>query len=172
MTENEHAEHPPAKALVCIGLFVALWLVISLVILGAFGIKQGWPAFLTLPLFFLAGADQKQLGNVFVGGAVGLLMSAAVAPVVGFLAKSGLGLQLAILLTIFMVVFLIVALGGTIPLVFNNFNLVYFTVAIVFPQQQTISWLATLILGGAFFTGGTLLFVLKGLPKLMAPKAQ
>lgn len=157
MTE-QHA-HPPTKVLVTIGIIVAFWLLVSLVILGALGIKEGWPAFLPLPLFFLSGgSDKKQLINIFVGAVVGLLLAAALAPAVGFLVKSaGLGLQPGILLIVGLVVFLIIALGGVAPMLFNNFTFIYFTVAVIFPKQATLPWLETLIVGGAFFVGTCLL---------------
>jgi hypothetical protein len=169
---TEHAEHPPTKAMLYIGLFVGIWIVVCLVILGALKIESGWPAFLTLPLIFLAGPTKDNVSKCFVGGASGLIITWLVTPVVAFLATSaGLGMTPAILLTIFLVLFVIIGLGSTVPMVFNNFNLIYFTVAIIFPEQHTLLWIALLFLGGLVFTGGTLLFVQKALPKLMTPKA-
>lgn len=165
----EQHVHPPTKILVTIGIIVGFWIIVTFIILGAFGIHQGWPAFLALPLFFIAGgADKKQLINIFVGGAAGILICAAIAPVVGFLAKyAGLNVQLAILLTIFVFIVIIVGFGGIVPVVFNSFNLVYFTVAVIFPQQDTLRWLVTLVLGGAIFVGGTLLCMRYILPLLI-----
>jgi hypothetical protein len=170
MTGN--AEHPPTKAMLYIGLFVGVWIVVCLVILGALKIESGWPAFLTLPLIFLAGPTKENITNCFVGGTVGLIITWLLTPVVTFLATSaGLGMTPAILLTIFVILFLIIGLGSTVPMVFNNFNLVFFTVAIIFPTQHTLLWIGLLIIGGLVFTGGTLLFIQKALPKLMTPKA-
>ncbi len=166
MTEHTH---PPTKVLLVIGMVVAFWLLISLVILSALGIKEGWPAFLALPLFFLAGGtDRSQLINIFAGGIVGILMAAAIAPVVGVLiAGAGLPLDLAILLVVGILVFLIIALGGLAPLLFSNYTFVYFTVALVFSKQHTLPWLGTLILGGAFFVGACLLSLNFILPRLI-----
>lgn len=170
MTEHAH-EHPPTKILMTIGIIVGFWIIVTLVFLGAFGIHSGWPAFLALPLFFLVGgSDMKQLANVFVGGAAGLIISAGVAPAIGIgMMKMGLGLTPATLLVVFLLVALIVGLGGAVPLVFNNFNLVYFTVALIFvgkPEFQLVQWLTTLVLGGAIFVGGTLLCMNFILPRL------
>ncbi len=164
---SEHA-HPPTKVLMVIGVIVAFWLLVSLVIFGALGIHEGWPAFLTLPLFFMTGGtDKKQLINIFVGAVVGLLLTAALAPVIGFLVQAtGLGVQPAILAVVGLVVFLIIALGGVAPMLFSNYTFVYFTVAVIFTEQATITWLGTLILGGAFFVGACLLSMNYILPLL------
>lgn len=153
--------HPPTKVLVIIGIIVAFWLLVSLVIFSALGIKEGWPAFLALPLFFLAGGtDPKKLIDIFVGGIVGLIMAAAIVPVVTFLVTgAGLPQEAAILLVVGILVFLIIALGGIAPLLFSNYTFVYFTVALIFPTQNTLPWLGTLILGGAFFVGACLLSI-------------
>jgi hypothetical protein len=181
---TEHAQ-VPTKALVYIGLFVGIWLAVTMVLMTAFKISLGWPAYLTLPLFFLAGNDAKQLLNLFVGGAVGIILAACFFPIYAMLTPA-LGAQLTPLVIIFIIIFLIIALGNAVPMVFNNFNLVYFTAAIGFYTifygiaavtktpyalvPETLKMVVVMIVGGAFFTGGTLLFIQKAIPKLMAPK--
>ena len=97
-----------------------------------------------------------------------------------------LGAELTPLVVIFIILFLIIALGNAVPMVFNNFNLVYFTAAIGFYSvfygiaavtktpyalvPETLKMVVVMIVGGVFFTGGTLLFIQKAIPKLMAPK--
>ena len=56
-------------------------------------------------------------------------------------------------------VFLLIALGDVAHLLFNNYAFAYFTVALIFPEQLTVSWLATLVLGGIFFVGGFLIIL-------------
>jgi hypothetical protein len=165
MTEQTH---PSTKALVVIGIIVAFWLLVTLVILGVFGIKEGWPAFLTLPLFFLiGGTDKKQLVNIFAGGAVGILLAAVIPLAVKFLVTSaGLDQTLGILIVVGLLVFIIIALGGSIPMLFSNFTFVYFTAALIPAKQATIAWLGTLVLGGGFFLGTCLLSMALILPKL------
>lgn len=166
MTEHTH---PPTKVLVVIGIIIVFWLLVSLILLSAVGIKDGWPAFLALPLFMLTGGtDVKQLSSIFVGAVTGLIMAAAIAPVVTFLVKSGgMPQEFAILLVLGLLVFLIVALGGMAPMFFNNYNFVYFSVALIYPVQQTVPWLGTLILGGVFFIGSVLLSMKFIIPRLI-----
>lgn len=181
---TEHAQ-VPTKALVYIGLFVGIWLAVTMVLMTAFKINLGWSAYLTLPLFFLAGNDPKQLLNLFVGGAVGIILAACFFPIFAMLTPA-LGAQLTPLVIIFIIIFLIIALGNAVPMVFNNFNLVYFTAAIGFYTifygiaavtktpyalvPETLKMVVVMIVGGLFFTGGTLLFIQKAIPKLMTPK--
>lgn len=157
---SEH-EHPPTKVLVVIGIIVAFWLLVSLIILSVLGVKEGWPAFLALPLFFLAGGtDPKKLIDIFAGGITGLILAAAIVPIVTFLVKgAGVPQELAILLIVGILVFIIIAMGGLAPLLFSNYTFVYFTVALAFPAQNTLPWLGTLVLGGAFFIGACLLSI-------------
>ncbi len=166
MTEQVH---PPTKVLVVMGIIVVFWLSVSLILLSAIGIKDGWPAFLALPLFFLVGGtDAKELINIFVGAMTGLLMAAVIVPIVTFLVKSGgLPQDPAILLLVGLLVFIITAFGGIAPMFFNNYNFVYFSVALIYPAQQTVTWLGTLILGGAFFIGAILLSMKFIMPHLI-----
>jgi len=146
------------KETVIAGLIVGVWLVLTLIILSQFGISQGWPAFLTLLFFFESGTKTENLKNIFVGAAVGLLL-AAVMPSAASVLAPVLGMELALLLVVFVIVFLIIALGDVAHMFFNNYAFAYFTVALIFPQQATLEWLAVLILGGIFFTGGILTII-------------
>jgi len=98
------------KETAIVGLIVAAWLVVTLVILSLFGISQGWPAFLTLIFFFEAGAKTENLKNIFVGAVVGILLGAALHLLGGALAPA-LGVDLALLLIVFVIVFLIIFLA-------------------------------------------------------------
>lgn len=181
---TEHAQIP-TKALVYIGLFVGIWLLITMVLMTACKITLGWPAYLTLPLFFLAGNNPKDLPKLFVGGACGIILAALFFVLYAILTPV-LGAQLAPLLIIFVLMVLIIGLGNAVPIVFNNFNLAYFTAAIGFYTvfygiaavtktpyalgPETLKMVLVMLVGGAFFSGGVLLFATKGLPKLMMPK--
>lgn len=140
---------------------VALMVVITLVVLGIFKIKSGWPAFLTLLFFFESGAKTENLKNIFCGAVVGLLLAGALPYAVKALVPA-LGLEPAILLVVFIIVFLIVGLGDVAHMFFNNYAFIYFTVASIFPKQATLEWLLVTLLGGLLFTGGSL-----GLLKLL-----
>jgi hypothetical protein len=146
------------KETVIAGIIVGVWLVLTLIILSQFGISQGWPAFLTLLFFFESGTKTENLKNIFVGAAVGILL-AAVMPSSASVLAPVLGMEPALLLVVFVIVFLIIALGDVAHMFFNNYAFAYFTVALIFPQQATLEWLAVLILGGIFFTGGILAII-------------
>lgn len=146
------------KETVFAGLIVAAWLVLTLIILSQFGISQGWPAFLTLLFFFESGTKTENLKNIFVGAVAGILL-AAVTPVLVNVLIPVLGPELSVLLVVFVIVFLLIALGDVAHMFFNNYAFAYFTVALIFHQQSTWEWLAVLILGGVFFTGGILTII-------------
>lgn len=102
------------------GLIVAAWLCVTLVVLGIFKITQGWPAWLILLFFFESGANLKNLINISVGGIVGLLLSGVLPLAVGAIAPV-LGLQVSILIVVFIIVFLLIGLGDVAHMFFNNY---------------------------------------------------
>lgn len=157
---SEHGKGFKKETLIA-AFVVALMVVITLVVLGIFKIKSGWPAFLTLLFFFESGAKTENLKNIFCGAVVGLLLAGALPYAVKTLVPS-LGLEPAILLVVFIIVFLIVGLGDIAHMFFNNYAFVYFTVASIFPKQTTLEWSLVTLLGGLLFTGGSL-----GLLKLL-----
>ena len=132
-----------------------------MVVLGIFKIEQGWPAYLTLLFFFEKNGDVKNLPNIFVGAAVGLLLAALVPITVGAIAPT-VGVLAGSLIVVFIAIFLIIALGDVAHMLFNNYAFVYFTIALIFAKQwtwnMTIQWLIVLVAGGIFFTGGILVF--------------
>ncbi|HRW13452.1 MAG TPA: hypothetical protein P5549_10040 [Syntrophomonas sp.] len=178
------SEHPhiPTKILFYIGIAVGLIICILMVLATTFDIHTTWPAYLTLPIFFLAGNDTKQLPHLFIGACSGLIFTALF-----FIAYAALvpvlGAHLAPLLLVFVILVLIIGLGNVVPMVFNNYNLVYFTVAIAFYTvmfainpaypliPETLKMIGITLVGGGAFVGGTLLFIGKILPKILAPKA-
>ena len=125
------------------GISVAVWILVTIEILSKFNIHQVWPAALVVLFFFLGHADTKNIPNIFVGAAIGLLMAAALPICVKYLAPT-LGLKPAIYVMVGVMVFLIVALGDVA-------HIAYFTIALIFHEQLTVHWLATLVFAGAFF---------------------
>ena len=147
------------KKTIIAAVVVAAWLVVTLVILGIFNIHHAWPAFLTLLFFFEKGGDVKNLPNIFIGAAVGILLAAAVPMGVGFIAPFIGGVTVATLLIVFIMVFSIIALGDVAHMFFNNYAFMYFTICLIFGKEQmTAQWLIVLAAGGVFFTGGVLVF--------------
>ena len=150
---------------------VAVWILVTIALLGLFKIHQVWPAALVVLFFFLGHADTKNIPNIFVGAAVGLLMAAALPICVKYLAPT-LGLKPAIYVMVGVMVFLIVALGDVLHIAFNDYNFAYFTIALIFHEQLTVHWIATLLLAGPFFLFGVL-YTIKGVMKALmkAPAA-
>ena len=149
------------KKTIIAAVVVAAWLCVTLVVLGIFKIESGWPAFLTLLFFFEKNGDVKNLPNIFVGAAVGLLLAALVPIAVGAIAPT-VGVLGGSLIVVFIAVFLIIALGDIAHMLYNNYAFVYFTIALIFAKQLTWNmtgqWLIVLVAGGIFFTGGILVF--------------
>jgi hypothetical protein len=74
-------------------------------------------------------------------------------------------------------VYLIVALGEIIPVLFNNYTFMYFLVAAVAyktPDQDIFSWMGVEVIGGALFIAGILgiIKILGFLARRKAAKAQ
>ncbi len=155
------------------GISVAIWILVTIEILGRCGIHQVWPAALVVLFFFLGHADTKNIPNIFVGGVVGLLMAAALPICVTFLVPT-LGLKASIYVMVGIMVFCIVALGDLLHIAFNDYNFAYFTIALIFHEQLTVHWLATLLLAGPFFLFTVLYsikFAMKALAKAPAAEA-
>lgn len=162
MSEKQSIEKKGFKKETLIAaLIIAAWVVVTLLVLGIFKVKSGWPAFLTLLFFFESGAKIENLKNIFCGAVVGLLLAGGLPFAVKALVPS-LGLEPAILLVVFIIIFLIVALGDVAHMFFNNYAFVYFTIASIFPKQATLEWIIVTVLGGLFFSGGSI-----GLIKLL-----
>ncbi len=178
---TEHA-HIPTKILFYIGIAVGLLICLLMVLATTFGIHTTWPAYLLLPIFFLAGSDTKQLPHLFIGAISGLIFTVLFFLCYAALVPS-LGAHLTPLLLVFIILVTIIGCGNIVPMVFNNYNLVYFTVAIAFYTvmfainpafaliPETLKAIGVTIVGGGIFVGGTLLFIGKILPKILAPKA-
>jgi hypothetical protein len=141
------------KENVVIGLVIAVWAVILMVVLSIFGIMQMWPAFLVMLLFFETGANPKNLINIMVGGIVGLGLAYVVPKIVAAWTPS-LTVGGAILLLVFLVISIVIALKDFLPIVFNNYLMLYWTVAGIIPEQDTAKWMLTLVLGGLLVVGG------------------
>lgn len=151
------------------GLIVAIWLCVTLFLLETVGIHSGWPAFLTLMFFTLSGGKMEKLKDIFLGGAVGLIMARLLVVGVELLVPMGIAMRLSIFIMVFVTVFLLVILEDISHMIFNSYSFGYFTVALVPAQQATIEWLITLFVGGAFFMGGVIL-ISRSLGKLKAAK--
>jgi len=154
------------------GFIVASWLCVTLYVLGLFNIHGGWPAFLALMFFIMAGAKTDKLKPIFLGGTTGLLMAALIVIGVEFLMSNmSIGMQTAIYIMVFITVFLLVILEDLSHTLFNSYAFCYFTVALVPAQQSTVEWLVVLFFGGAFFIAGVIMLS-RFVAKMSAGKSQ
>lgn len=135
------------------GAIASAWVVISLIVLGMFGVHHAWPALLTI-LFYAEHRELSNVPNIFIGAACGLLLGAIMPAFVGLMMPLT-GVMVGRLIAAFVVIFAIIVLKDVLPMFFNHYNLVYFTVALIFVKdQQTLSWIAILFGGGLLLTGG------------------
>lgn len=139
------------------GLIIAFMIVATILILSIFSVKEVWPASIALLFFFEGKASVANLKNIFIGGTVGILLALALVEIAGMLVPS-MG-EAGMLITVFVFIFLIIVLGDISHVLFNNYTFCYFTVSLIAKQQDTISWLIGLILGGGFLIGGVILAI-------------
>lgn len=142
------------------GLVVAAWVCVTFVVLGAFKVAHIWPAFIVLLLFFLAGANPKSLIQIMPGAVFGLLVAFISTPFAKWIESLVGNEKLAVLIGVFIILAVLVALKDFIPALFNNYALLYWTVALAFAPEiptQTLPWILTAVLGGAFAVGGLIL---------------
>jgi hypothetical protein len=150
-------------------LIISLALCITFFLLGIFKITDTWPAMLALLLFFEGKAKMDNLKNIFCGGIAGLLLPIGFLLLIAKCLIPVMGIQLSVLLAVFVFVFLIITLGDLLHIVFNNYTLLYFTVALIVTQQSTVKWLIALVLGGGFLIALVTL-VLKLIAKTKTPE--
>lgn len=150
-------------------IIVATWLCITLFLLELVGIHSGWPAFLTLMFYTLSGGKKEKLKDIFLGGAVGLLMARVIVIGVEFMVPMGIAMQPAIFIMVFVTVFLLIVLEDISHMLFNSYSFGYFTVALISTEQATLEWLITLFIGGVFFVGGVFM-ISRNLTKIKAAK--
>jgi hypothetical protein len=84
-----------------------------------------------------------------------------------------MGLELAMLVYIVVFVYLIVALGEVVPIIFNNYAFMYFLVAAVAvkgPAPDVFVWMGVEVVGGAIFIAA-ILGIMKIMGFLAAKKA-
>jgi hypothetical protein len=134
-------------------LIVSAWLVVTLFLLGLFGIHSGWPAFLAMLFFIEGGKKIERLKSIFMGGTLGLITANVLSKGVVLLTPS-LGDRLPAYLLAFAAIFLLIIMEDVSHTFFNSYTFCYFTVALISKEQHTAVWIITLLLGGSFVVGG------------------
>lgn len=154
---NQIAKKVITKYRVIEGVFIAAAIV--LVVLGAkyAGLPHKWPASIALLLFFLSQKKTSNLKNIFCGAIAGILLAASLPKAAEFCGQY-VGKLTGSIVVLFIYIALIVVLGDVLHVCFNTITFCYFTVAVSFAEQMTISWLITLIIGGGFLIGAFIIF--------------
>ena len=141
------------------------------IILGKLKLPS-WPAFMVMIFFFEAHMDMKKAPNILVGGLFGIA-NLIIIKIFLEAAAPSLGLELAKLIYVIVFVYLIVALGEVVPVIFNNYAFMYFLVAAVAakgPAPDVFAWMGVELVGGAIFIAA-ILGIVKILGALAAKKA-
>lgn len=142
-----------------IALIVSIMVIATVIVLGIFKVSTVWPAFFIMIFFFLGGANIKNLPSIFAGSLFGILMTSGLLVSVAALTPK-IGQKPALLLLIFIIIFLLVQLKDVVPLLFNDYAISYFTIALIYAQKQDpITWGLVTILGGTFLLGGVILLI-------------
>ncbi|MGP8154461.1 MAG: hypothetical protein ACLQBQ_10045 [Smithella sp.] len=119
--------------------------------------------------------DTKKADNILVGGLFGIANLIIIKMFLQAAAPS-LGLELAKLVYILVFVYLIVALGEVVPILFNNYCFMFFLVAVLgataaaFNPNDVFVWMGVEVVGGGLFIVG-ILCIMKIMGALAAKKA-
>lgn len=147
-----------SKSTLIAALISGVWLCVTLFILNLFNISIGWPAFMPFVLFNLIGWKTTEVKPIFGGGVVGLLLGGVALKGI-FLIIGRTGIFYTYLIPIFIAIFLLVALGDILPVLFNNYTFCFYTIAFATPEQETLKWILIMLLGGGFYFGGMFMFI-------------
>ena len=153
------------------GVFLIIVVALVEIISGKLGFPA-WPAFMVMIFFFEAHMDIKKAPNILVGGLFGIANIILIKMFLGATSAS-MGLELAMLVYIVVFVYLIVALGEVVPVIFNNYAFMYFLVAAVAakgPAPDVFAWMGVEVVGGAIFIAA-ILGIMKILGSLASKKA-
>jgi hypothetical protein len=140
------------------GLYLIILIAIAELLTGYLKLPA-WPAFVALVLFFIEHMELKRAPAILVGALVGVALVLLAPAVIGVFARL-LGAEWARLAYILLAVYLIVALGEMLPLMFNSFAFMYLTIcglALQTPNPNPYLWAAMAVVGGALLIGGAVL---------------
>jgi hypothetical protein len=118
-----------------------------------------WPAFVALVLFFIDHMNVQRVPAILVGAVVGIAMVLIAPAAIGLFARV-LGPASGQLAYILLAVYLIVALGEMLPLMFNSFAFMYLTIsalALEAPNPNPYLWAAVAVVGGGALIAGAIL---------------
>jgi hypothetical protein len=139
------------------GLLLIVLIALGEIVLAHFKLAT-WPAFMVMIFFFEAHMDTKKAASILVGGFFGIA-NLIIIKIFLEAAAPSLGLELAKLVYILVFVYLIVALGEVVPILFNNYTFMFFLVsgvAALTPAPNVLQWMGVEVVGGALFIAGIL----------------
>lgn len=154
------------------GVLLIIVVGIAEIIFGKYKLAA-WPAFMVMIFFFEAHMELKKAPDILLGGLFGIANLIFIKMFIIAFAPH-LGVELAQLIYVLVFVYLIVALGEILPVVFNNYAFMFLTVAggvIVFaPHANVFAWMGLELIGGAIFIA-TIIGMMKIMSFLTAEKA-
>ncbi|MGA7825980.1 MAG: hypothetical protein WCA14_17475 [Steroidobacteraceae bacterium] len=153
------------------GLYLIVLVAIAELVSGYLKVPI-WPAFVALVLFFIEHMNVKRVPAILIGALVGIAMILAAPSTIALFARA-LGPQWGQLAYILLAVYLIVALGEMLPLMFNSFAFMYLTIAglaLATPNPNPYLWAVMAAVGGALLIAGAVL--IEKMVGLHAPQAE
>ena len=118
-----------------------------------------WPAFMCMIFFFVEHMDMKKASHILVGAIAGLAGIALIGAALGVLSPI-MGLEPGKIVYILALVYAIVAFGETLPIVFNAYAFMFFTVGglgLEAPEPAPYLWMAMAAVGGGLLIGSVVL---------------
>lgn len=152
---------------VIISALIALWVVVTVVILDIFHIAIYWPTFTVLNLLTIIGFTKHNIAKIFLSCIAGIGISLLFIHTSTFLTPL-LGAMASNLLMLFLVIFAILALDEVLPICLNTHTVIVFAYCMVNAHEFAIIWPHTLIstvLGGGIALAG-IMVIIKISPKL------
>ena len=125
-----------------------------------------WPAYMAMIFFFVEHMDPKKASHILVGGVAGFAGILLFAPFIGFFSPM-IGAEASKIALILILVYAIVALGESLPVVFNAYAFMFLTIAglaLEAPGPNVYEWMGITVIGGAILIGGVIL-----INKIMGP---
>jgi hypothetical protein len=153
------------------GVFLIIVIALGEIIMGILD-YPAWPAFMVMIFFFEAHMDTKKAPTILAGGLFGIAQIILIKIFLGF-AGASMGMDMAKLTYILIFVYLIVALGEIVPIIFNNYAFMFFLVsgvAVKAPEPNVYVWMGVELIGGAIFIAA-ILGIMKILGSLATKKA-
>ena len=133
------------------GVFLIIVIALGEIIMGILDFPA-WPAFMVMIFFFEVHMDTKKAPAILAGGLFGIANIILIKMFLGVAAAS-MG-EWALLVYVLVFVYLIVALGEVVPIIFNNYAFMFFLVAGVAakgPEPNVFVWMGVELIGGAIF---------------------